>query len=142
MYSERSCLNPDAESLVLIRDGCDGDINLIFATWLRGLYYGNDLFNSMKKDNFMKRYHDVIQLVLNKTGLIIKIAALKEDPDCVLGYSVSQESVLHWVYVKQAWRRLGIAKALCPLPLTACTHLTKIGQSLKPLDCEFDPFLT
>ena len=50
----------EKNELVTIRDIESEDINFIYATWLRGLYYGESYFSLMPKDIFMAKYHGVI----------------------------------------------------------------------------------
>ncbi len=74
----------------------------------------------------------------------VKIACLKEDENVVLGYSVARKinevNILDFVFVKSAWRGIGIAKSLVPSPLHVVTSLTKSGKALKPKEVIFNPF--
>ena len=137
---------------VTVREYSPLDRNFILATWLRGAYYGIDLFNKIPKAIFMENYHSLIEKFLQSSNVIIKVACLKDDPEVVLGYSVSRSirygeadiNILDWMFVKSAWRGIGIGKMLLPTRLNACTHLTKSGQSIlkqKMPDVIFNPFL-
>lgn len=129
--------------LVAIRDFLPGDKNFVFATWLRGLYYGDSWFREVKKDVFMDNYHRFIERLLETPGVQVKVACLKNDPEVILGYSVVSElaPVLHWVFVKTAWRGIGIAKSLVPEGVTTITHATKLGLSIsKRKDLVFNPW--
>lgn len=137
--------------LIAIRKYSPEDRNFILATWLRGLYYGDTWFKEIPKSVFMEKYHDIIDSLLLRPGVEIKIACLKEDPEVILGYSVSRTiqngeatvGVLDWIFVKTAWRKIGIAKMLLPSKLNACTHLTKTGLSVmrsKLPNVIFNPF--
>jgi GNAT superfamily N-acetyltransferase len=134
--------------LVEIRDVKPADKNFIYASWLRGLYYGDTWFRDIPKQIFMSAYHRVIEVLLSRPGIEIKVACLKEDPEVILGYavrgSVDGNTVMHWVFVKAAWRKIGIGRSLMPEGLTAVTHLTKIGKILLPKlpsNPAFNPFL-
>ena len=137
---------------VTIRDYTALDRNFILATWLRGTYYGVELYTKIPKAIFMENYHRILEKFLATSGLIIKVACLKDDPEVVLGYSVSRSiqygeaniNILDWMFVKSAWRGIGIGKMLLPARLNACTHLTKSGQSIlkqKMPDVIYNPFL-
>lgn len=112
------------------------------ATFLRGLYYGDTWFSSIPKDVFMDNYKLVIQSLLAKSQ--VKVACLNEDPDVILGYSVLSPDFqgVHWVFVKAAWRRQGVARSLVPSHPTHVTHLTKLGSQLlnKLNGAIFNPF--
>ncbi len=75
----------------------------------------------------------------------IKVACLVEDNDVILGYSILSNDfqVIHWVFVKAAWRKQGIAKTLVPKYPTAFTNFTTLGLTLtKKFDkIVFNPFL-
>lgn len=124
---------------ITIRPGVAEDGAFLFATWLRGLYHGNDWFGLIDKDAYFAYYHIVISKILDKSEVLV--ACLADEPDVVLGYAVYRDHVLHWVHVKKAWRKMGIAKMLVPKDVTTCTHLTKVGKSLKPKEWTFNPFI-
>lgn len=132
------------EGLYTVRDGVKTDHNLILATFLRGLYYGDSWFSLIPKDIFMDNYKHVIQAILNKPETVVKVACLNEDPNVILGYSImsGDYQTVHWCYVKSAWRKQGIGRALVPKHPTYVSHLTDLGKKLigkinSPL---FNPF--
>lgn len=118
--------------LVAIRDYAPGDKNFIYASWLRGMYYGESWLSLMEKDVFMASYHKVIENLLDSPSAQIKIACLKDDADVILGYSVMSRiaPVVHWTFVKSAWRGIGIAKMLVPKETKIVTNLTKSGLAI------------
>lgn len=132
----------DFNDLYNIRDGVVEDKNLILATFLRGLYYGDSWFSQIPKDTFMDNYKHIIEAMLGKCN--IKIACLPDDPSVILGYSILSPDyqAIVWVYVKQAWRNKGIAKSLLPKHPIAVTHLTRLGKTLmhKIPTAHFNPF--
>ena len=134
----------DFGGLYDVRDSIDRDHNLIIATFLRGIYYGDSWFSAIPKHIFMENYKRVIEALLRSPNVVVKIACLKEDPDVILGYSILSNDfqTIHWVYVKSAWRGKGIAKSLTPKYATAVTHLSALGKSLMPKipTAVFNPF--
>lgn len=131
------------KDLIIQRDFNLRDLNFIYATWLKGLRYGNDWFGFITKEAYFTFYHRIIELLTQKPGVMIKIACLKDDPDVILGYSVSEGFVLHWVFVKSAWRKIGIAKDLCP-EFKSVSHITDMAKSIlitKFPQVEFNPFV-
>lgn len=134
-----------SKELIAIRPFCHDDTNFIYATWLPGLYYGNDWFRQIQQNVYFRNYHKVVQNLMSRPGVYINIACLKEDPEVVLGYAVCQKhedgSILHWIFVKPVWRKLGIAKELAPKNVLAVTHMTKMARNIKPTNWVFDPFL-
>lgn len=130
--------------LIDFRAAKASDVPFILATWLRGLKFGNSWFKLIESDAFYEVYHKVLERILVKPQSKILVACLKEDPEVILGYSVVEDNKLHWVHVKKAWRKSGIAKALVPGNIKVVTHLTDVGKAvfLKKKDWVFNPFFT
>lgn len=122
------------------------DKNFIYSTWLKGLYYGNNWFREIDKETYFKHYSQIIQHILMRPNVYVNTACLKDDIEVILAYSVLEatgmDTTLHWVFTKASWRDLGIAKKLIPANVTTCSHLTKVGRSLKPKEWKFNPFFT
>lgn len=128
--------------LVVIRGYKPEDKSFIFASWLRGLYYGDTFYSDIKKQVFMENYHKIIEFILSRPTTEIKIACMPDSPDTILGYSILGKDCLNWVFVKKAFRGIGIARDLVPPGITTVTHLTKTGTSIvKKKGWEFNPFL-
>lgn len=130
------------KDLITTRDGTPEDHGFIFATWLRGLRYGNSWFELIESVVYFKVYHDLIENILGRPHITIKVACLKEDPEVILGYSVYSGTKLEWVFVKKAWRSIGIAKSLVPADTKVVTHMTNVGLSIlkKHKNVVFNPF--
>lgn len=155
--------------IALIRNGKTEDSHFILATWLKSLYYGNEApkknsgvcepcyeemrtqfkviqnwIQEMPANVYYKNYGKIIEGILKKPTTTIHIAALQEDEDVILGYSIQEPGILHYMYIKEVWRHIGLANKLLPKQLTTYTHLTKMGKSImkkKFPDAEFNPFL-
>lgn len=131
--------------LISIRGYKPEDRSFILACWLRGIYYGNTYFSEIPKGVFMEHYHAVLERFIDNPNVNIQVACLKDDPDVILGYSVTRLSkgqhVLDWVFVKKAWRQIGIARSLVPTNIQVVTHVTKLGRSLKPEGVIYNPFI-
>lgn len=119
-----------------------------------GAYHGNrpakgivvpmgasgDYLGSIDQDAFMKGYHDHIERLLQSST--VSVACLRSDPDVILGYSVSQPGILHWVFVKPDWRRLGIANNLIPKDTKTVTGFTRVGEIIRKRKLfKFNPFI-
>jgi hypothetical protein len=90
---------------------------------------------------FMAKYHTYLEGLLARSS--VRVACLADAPDVILGYVVSHGESLDWVFVKNRWRGIGIAKALVsPLAAKSVSHLTPVGKSLlkKLTGVYFDPF--
>ncbi len=128
--------------LMQIRDYQDDDRNFILATFLRALYHGGSQYSLMHKNTFMGHYKHMAEALVDHQN--IKVACLTEDPSVILGYSISipHKQALTFVFVKQAWRNIGIAKDLVLENTKFFTHYTTVGLSIaKHKGLRFDPFL-
>lgn len=131
-------MREEIKNLISVRPGQDTDHNFIYATWLRGLYYGNSFFKLSDKNEFMERYELVIQNLLFRASVETRVACLNEDPDAIIGYSLVENfpefSALHWVFVKPEWRKAGVASDLIPDSVSAVTHIVDSICQLKLKD--------
>lgn len=134
-----------ATSTFTVREALEADFPFIYSTWLKGLRFGNDVFNLIEQESYFRNYHRAVELILANPDTHIQVACLADDPHTILGYAVlGNNSTLHYVHVKQAFRRFGIAKELCPKEIQRVTHVTKVGWSIlkeKHPTAIFDPFL-
>ena len=120
--------------------------NLILASYMKSLRFGNDWFKDIQSECFYKYYGLYIDRLLRISGTIVKLALLSDDLDICLGWSMSQDDILHYIFVKGdiEARRKGIGKKLLPDKVNTITHLTKIGRTIwksKLPDVIFNPFI-
>lgn len=133
------------KDLITVRNYLPEDRSFILACWLRGVYYGNTFFSDVPKGIFMEHYHKVLERFLDNPRVNINVACLKDDAQVILGYSVTRlsakgEQIMDFIFVKKAWRGIGIARSLTPTNLQVVSHLTKIGKAIKPPGVVFNPF--
>jgi GNAT superfamily N-acetyltransferase len=127
----------------LIRDAIGEDINFIYATWLQS--YRNDSFTggASRKSVFYEFYNPVLDHLLSKS--FVKVAALHDEPAVILAYCCFESGgILHYVYVKEAFRRMGIARELVTLAAPKFyTHQTRSSKeaALKMLNVDYNPYL-
>lgn len=132
---------PEQKDRVIVREVQEADNNFIMATWLKGLYFGNSWFREIPQDIYFRNYHAVIEKIVSRPKVRIKVACLELMPDAVLGYCVYEGPIIHWIFVKSSYREVGIAKMIVPDGITQCSHITHIGRSLKrKKDIIFNPF--
>lgn len=118
------------------------DASFIFSTWLKGLRFGNDWYGLIESKAYFAAQHKIIEAILSKDNVTVKVACLKEDPGVILGYAVYSGLRLDWVHIKKAWRNIGLMKDLVPSNITTVTHVTDSGRSIlkKHLGVSFNPF--
>ena len=127
----------------LVIDGDEGARNLAYATWLRS-YEANSLAaKHVPRDLFFAEHHRILDSIFAR-GPTFRVAVVPEERDVVLGWSVSEGNTLHYVYVKPAFRRHGIALHLTAHLKTPFlyTHWTHALRELHPRleRCIFNPY--
>jgi len=50
--------------------------------------------------------------------------------DTILGYSILLPEAVAWVFIKDRWRGIGLAKDLVPDTTKVFTHYNKVGLSI------------
>lgn len=126
--------------MIEVRKAQEQDTNFILSTWLKGALHGNSFFSLIPRDTFFENYERVIKAIIERAET--RIATLPDDPNIILGYSVTEPGIIHWVYVKKAWRKMGIAKTLTQGPFDTVTHVTDLSLAiLKNKPKIFNPFL-
>lgn len=95
--------------LWITRKPTGADISFIYSTWLRSYHY-DSFTKSTAKSIYFENYKLVLDHIL-KTAQVY-VACSKEDPNVIFGYVVYEPETIHYVFVKEAFRRFGLAKAL------------------------------
>lgn len=118
---------------ITIRNVNETDLPFIYSSFLRSIYYSNKYFNKVPAKLFFEKYKIVVNHILNRPFVIIKIVCLEDMPDIVLGYAIAEEHVLHYVYVKEAWRtqRLSALLVSTLMEIKEVSHLTTIGDVIR-----------
>lgn len=120
-----------------LRRADEKDISFIFNSWLksyRSSYFAKSISNTI----YFEGHHKIIEK-LAKTSEII-VACNPQDPEQIFGYICAEKIdgifCLHYIYVKQSFRRLGIGKLLLNSferdkeQASVFTHHTKIAERL------------
>lgn len=130
------------------------DKELIYGTWInriindqpkKGDYWHENHLEQIEKNTLHTNLNRIIDYIILKPGVIVTMASMIDAPEIIIGYVVYEEdpegTILHWIYVKEAWRKSGIARYLCPPNIKFVTHLTRPGLSLKRrYGLIYDPF--
>ncbi len=129
-----------AEAKILVRDIEPADLDFIQASWKNSLCYTKP-YRYIPKSIFYNFYSSVISRIIGRPGIEIKSAVLETEPNIVLGFVVYEPGIIHWIYVKEDWRRLGIAKRLMPKGIKYSSHITELGWQIMPESIDYNPFI-
>lgn len=127
---------------IIVREGRETDHSFIYTTWIKGLYSDSGWWRSIQKNVFTSFYSLVIKKMLHNPDVSVRVSCLADDPDIILGYSVSEGNRLHFVFIKPDWRGkgLGILKSLIPKAINEVTSMTKAGKKRMLPDWNYQPF--
>jgi len=94
----------------------ENDINFILSTWLRNYKFSSYFAKPIKNATFYAWHEQVIKRILSRPTTRANVCCSTDDDNLILGYSITEQQgdipVIHYVYVKKAFRQFGIAKAL------------------------------
>lgn len=93
-----------------IRAGLEDDRDFILATWLRGYRHGSSFARRIRDGIFYRHHHPIATALLSRSNVLV--AHDPEAPAVIYGYLVWEPGAVHWSYVKEDFRRYGIATAL------------------------------
>lgn len=115
------------------RPAKEDDLGLIYDTWPKGAWFSGVYGHNGDKDQWFTVFYRRAQSVLRRAD--VTIACLETDPDFILGYSIIDGETLEWIYVKDSYRKQGIARFLLKDKSVVAVNektITKLGLRLKP----------
>jgi GNAT superfamily N-acetyltransferase len=151
----RETPRPDGSQLrqlVTIRPAEEGDTALLFNSWLRS-YRDSPRVNGTPSALYYRYHHPLVTRVLARPESSVLCAVDPRKPDRIHGWLCFEWAgsvlVVHYLYVKQIWRRKGIARLLAetaglergtPVAYTfeskAAPHLAKRVKRCEYVPCE------
>lgn len=109
-------------SEIAIRPGRDSDRACVYSTWLHSYRHGSHFPRRIPEKTYFAEQHDLIQAILDSPTTTLLMAVPSDDPDVILGWACFErgvgageweiKSAVHYVYVKPAFRRSGVASQL------------------------------
>jgi GNAT superfamily N-acetyltransferase len=128
---------------VAIREARNEEHPFIYATWLRG-YRQSRFADRVPASVYFAAHHQVVERLLARSRVLVATPA--GDDSTVLGYSVVEGATVHFVYIKLAFRKLGIARRLLDgvdVPHCSASHVTKDAEeAMRRWPCiVYNPYL-
>jgi len=93
-----------------VRKAKSDDINFIYATWLRSYKHDSPLTKYTKRTLFFDEHQKLLDRLLPKIQVIV--ACDENDQDLIFGFLAFEPKIVHFVYVKEPFRKMGIARKL------------------------------
>ncbi len=123
----------DAHAEIMVRPlDPTRDVHFILNTWLKS-YNTSDFARGIPASIYFNHHKNLILSILLHKHTGVSIVCSKDDTSHIVGYSVYNTAapIVHYIYMKQAWRRLGIGSKLLegirayfggPETVLSCSH--------------------
>lgn len=121
---------------VRLRDANSEDVGFVFNSWLRS-YRNAQMVRGVSNTIYYNEHHKILERIV-KTARVI-IACDPEDSTKIYGYAcaefIDSIFVIHYVYVKELYRKLGIARLMLDEwkpdfnNASICTHINKCAEA-------------
>lgn len=139
------CMSLAAGETFHLRPAEDDDFNFVRKRWIHeyaSSRHGRAFIDLVGRDNFFREHVELRESAMARGA--ITIAYREQVPSGICGFAVTEDDMVHFVYVKPIWRKLGAAKLLLAPFLSKCatyTHTTDIVPSLPvPSTWTFNPY--
>lgn len=119
------------------RQAREGDINFILSTWLKSYWEslkryatGGQFVPIPRAEVFYKEHQEKIKHLLKDATVVV--CNPPDDENQIIGYLVYKGDCLHFCYVKNVFRRIGIANKLMALApgLKTYSHHTTYARHI------------
>lgn len=105
-------------TLRLLDESDESEKNFVLSSWLRS-YTSSKWAESMPRDTFMRGHHRVVSALLDKHHTWVA----EVTPGELAGWTCTGKYVLHYVYVKSTYRRMGVGRTLLNAPSASGTEV-------------------
>lgn len=99
-----------------VRRGRHADLNFVFDTWINSFRKASEFSRKIHRKVYEHDHRRLVQRCLARPTTVIWIAHAKDNEDVIYGYIVVEggfdREVVHYLYVKGTWQRMGVATFL------------------------------
>ncbi len=91
------------------------DKAFVYSTWLRNYKHSSYFAKRIRPVVFFAGHHALLDHLFNKPEIMCAIACSPEDPGQIFGYLAYQlrpKPILHFIFVKDDFRKMGVARTL------------------------------
>jgi GNAT superfamily N-acetyltransferase len=99
---------------VFIRPGQESDYNFVMLTLMKNYKFNSPFAYDINEYTLYSAFQQILPRVFDRPGNMLYVAALKEEPDVILGFiwANSFPKTIWYTYVKKGFRKMGFGKAL------------------------------
>lgn len=140
---------------LIFRERNADDRNFIIASWMRGFRNASSWAHKIPSEVYSIRHEQLVKRLLNDSHSIV--ACSPDDPNQIFGFAIYQPSIesvsiIHWIYVKQMYRKLGIGNEIfrevlmrsghdLKLPVAASHETRALDWAANKFNVIYNPYL-
>jgi len=134
----------DLDALVNLREMNADETNFILSSWLKSLRAHSVYFGAVPDQIYYEAHGESIKATLECSNVLV--VTPRDSPDIVVGYLVYENRsdkyvILHYCYVKNSFRRMGIAKLLANQVIDdRPVYVTHLTNKIQMKDLRFNPY--
>lgn len=123
---------------IKIRPATDQDVAFILNSWLKSYREHGPIAQHVSNTIYFASHHKILQKVIKRATTLV--AVNENDDSQIYGYAVGERIeghfVIHFVYVKQGFRKMGIATSLYNMfehdrsSVGIFTHHTRMAEKM------------
>lgn len=101
---------------VSIRAAVPEDNNFIYSTVLKSYRFSNPIARATDDDTYYSQHSYCWNRLISDPSTRVMVACMEDDPDLIIGFLIAEPKdlpILHYVYVKAAFRGHRVATDLC-----------------------------
>lgn len=125
-------------NLLITRRATGADKAFIFSSWLKSY---RTTMGDVPAALYYAGQHDIIDRILGQCDA--QVLASREDEATVIGWIVTSDQWIHYLYIKQQFRRMGLARVLVDDPerWLGYSHKVRLLRQLPlPKTWAFNPY--
>ena len=130
-----------------IRPAQGSDLAFIFDTFLKSYKMSSPVGKACRNGIFFDNYRLILDDILEHSK--IYVACHQDEPTVIFGYMIADGATLHYCFIKEVFRNLGVAKALYNEALKEAdpmfgflytTHKTFHSDKIESFKVPYNPF--
>lgn len=126
----------DMSAQPMIRPYAPGDESFVYSSWLKSYWDGYAAYiSAMSPQTYWVEQRRLIARLFALPNTVVTVLASSTEPDVIVGWVMTNGQTVHYLYVKDAFRQMGLARSLlaavdlAPSALTY-SHTTKRAEAI------------
>lgn len=130
------------EDLIEVRAAEKDDKNFVIHSWLRSLRSFEPFYRTMTGETFFREHTKRVENALDRGYCLV--VCPRDHPKIIAGYIVWEtridDTIIHYVYIKEQYRKMGIASLLMDTVNTD-RNLVASARGIAFKDIPYNPYL-